>query len=1009
MGRRYPSVFFMFLLLFLFFIVEGFFMVQKTMAQGAEEGSYPKYSLSVSFDLEKNLLNGDAKIDLSKPANVFTGDLRILSMSLNGKPLDEKPAKGQVEVKEKGLLEIKYQKVSSGSYGSNPENPGVVSGSVISDKGISLTGNWYPSLEGLAFYDLSAVVPPDFSAISEADGIASVKTPGGKQYIFSFPHPLGGIDLVAGPYVVTRSSIGSVDVYTYFFRQDQGLAKQYLDYTKKYLAMFDKLLVPYPYKRFSVVENLLPTGLSMPTFTLMGGEVLRLPFIVKTSLGHEIGHQWWGNYVYADFSKGNWLEALNSWMTDYHFAKMQGKGLEYRKKMLADYQSYVNAGNDFPLRKFSERTGPASAAIGYGKGMMLFHMLKGIVGSPVFYKSLKALIAQYRWKRASWGNIQGVFEHQSGKDLGWFFSQWLDRTGVPAFTVENEQSLVLAGMPQVSFELSQDGEPYRLTLPVKVVMGTKEKTEPLQLKSASHTFRVISDEKTADERPSGLVIDPGCDVMRRLAPDEFAPSIARLFGSRKRIVAYLAGGKEKYSTLIEVLSGEGFAVKEAKDLKEDEIENSSILALGSDNPLLKRLFGRLENPVKGFAITVKENPLDPSNVIAVARAASKAEVDQAAYKISHYGQYQTLVFEGGRNVEKKTAESEDGMMYKLSSPVPSIRTSGTLELDNVIKTASSSPVIFVGERHANYEDHEVELDVIMALHKMGKKFAIGMEMFQIPFQKAIDDFISRKIDEREFLKKSGYFTRWGFDYNYYRQVLEYARANGIPVIALNIQKEITEKVAKGGLDALSPEELKEIPATMDMSNVKYRKELEEIYAMHPQGTGFDNFYQAQILWDESMARSVAGFLKKKPDYQMVVLAGAGHIMNGYGIPDRFARRTGKKYVTLVNGSFSFDPDIADYVLFPKPQAPPVSGKLGVIIENKNKTVKITGFTPGSPARKAGLFTGDTIVSIDDWKVGSVADARIALFDKLPGQTVSVTVVRKRFLFGGKTLTVKVTL
>ncbi len=1006
MGRRHTAAIIIFLVSFSW--MSGL-MGHRAMAQGTQvektKTPYPSYSLAVSFDLGKNLLSGDAKIDFAAPGKVFVGGLDILSMTLDGKPSDEKPSGGFIRIRKRGLLEIRYEKVASGSYGSNPENPGAMTASVVSAKGISLTGNWYPSVSGLAFYGLSATVPANFSAISEADDISSVRTPAGKRYTFSFRHPLTGIDLIAGPYVVTKSYLGNVGVYTYFFPKDQDLAKEYIKYTKKYLAMFDKLLVPYPYKRFSVVENLLPTGLSMPTFTLMGGVVLRLPFIVKTSLGHEIGHQWWGNYVYADFSKGNWLEALNSWMTDYRFAKMRGKGLDYRKRMLADFQSYVTPKNDFPLRKFLERTSPASEAIGYGKGMMLFHMLKGIVGREVFYKSLKALIAQYKWKKASWADIQAIFERQSGKDLGWFFSQWLDRKEVPLLAVGNQQELVLNGIPQVSFELAQEGLPYRMTLPVTVVTGTKEKTENLQVEKPIHTYNVVS---TEEQRPSSLVIDGNYDVMRHLSPGEFAPSIARLLGSPKRLLVYRAADKDKYSSLIDVFAREGFTVKEEKDLKESDMEGSSFLVLGFDSPVLKRLFGGLKSPSRGLVFTVKENPLNPENVVAMVQASSKSEVDQAAYKIPHYGQYQTLGFEGGKNIEKKTGASKNGMIFKLSNPVPAIQTSGTIHLGNIVDEVSSSPVIFIGERHANYEDHEVELDVIMALHRMGKKFAIGMEMFQIPYQKYIDDFISKKIDEREFLKKTQYFTRWGFDYNYYRQILEYARAKDIPVIALNIQKEITDKVAKGGLDALSPKELKEIPATMDMSNAKYRKMLREIYMVHPQGIGFDNFYQAQILWDESMARSVAEFTEKNPGSQMVVMAGAGHIMNGYGIPDRFARRTGKKYVTLINGTYSFDPDIADYVLFPQPQAPPASGKLGVLI-GKKKGAEIVGFVPGSPAKEAGLRKGDRIIAIDGWEVGSVADAKIALFDKLPGQTVTVKVVRKRFLFGSKTITVKVTL
>ncbi len=172
----------------------------------------------------------------------------------------------------------------------------------------------------------------------------------------------------------------------------------------------------------------------------------------------------------------------------------------------------------------------------------------------------------------------------------------------------------------------------------------------------------------------------------------------------------------------------------------------------------------------------------------------------------------------------------------------------------------------------------------MRLFEKGRKFAIGMEMFQKPFQKAIDEYLSGVIDEREFLKRTEYFKRWSFDFNLYSEIVEFARAKGIPIIALNQRSEIVDKVAKGGLDALSGEERKEIPQDMDMSDKSYEKRLKEVYENHPHGTTFENFYQSQILWDETMAHSAARFLEEHPDYQMVVLAGSEHIMYGSGIP-----------------------------------------------------------------------------------------------------------------------------
>jgi hypothetical protein len=58
---------------------------------------------------------------------------------------------------------------------------------------------------------------------------------------------------------------------------------------------------PYPFPKFAVVENFFPTGYGFPSYTLLGSTILRLPFILNTSLGHEIAHCWWGNGVFVNY------------------------------------------------------------------------------------------------------------------------------------------------------------------------------------------------------------------------------------------------------------------------------------------------------------------------------------------------------------------------------------------------------------------------------------------------------------------------------------------------------------------------------------------------------------------------------------------------------------------------------------------------------------------------------------------------------------------------------------
>jgi uncharacterized iron-regulated protein len=119
-------------------------------------------------------------------------------------------------------------------------------------------------------------------------------------------------------------------------------------------------------------------------------------------------------------------------------------------------------------------------------------------------------------------------------------------------------------------------------------------------------------------------------------------------------------------------------------------------------------------------------------------------------------------------------------------------------LDALVTKLADRRVVFVGESHDRYEDHLNQLAVIRGLHERDVDLAIGMEMFQQPFQPALDAYIAGEISEVEMLRRTDYFERWRFDYRLYRPILRYAREHGIPVIALNLDGEITAKVGKAG-------------------------------------------------------------------------------------------------------------------------------------------------------------------------------------------------------------------
>jgi len=995
-----------------FYIVIIFVSILSLSGIAESTETLPVYKLSVSFDMENSLLKAAAHITFPEDVtrDILTGDLRIIAITFNGQPLVPEIKDGIFKICGKGILEITYEgyfREEQATEIEDLENVGVVTKNIISSKRISLTSNWYPSFEGMTNWNLNVLLPKGFKAISEADEVDVIGTDQGMEYTFHFPYPLRQIHLVAGPYTEQHESHQGIEIYTYFFPEDTSIAGKYVAYAKKYLSLYGELLAPYPYKRFSVVENILPTGYSMPTFTLLGQTVMKLPFIPETSLGHEILHQWFGNYVYGDYKSGNWLEGITSYLPDHLYEEQKGTGWQHRKKILIDYQSYVTPSKEAPLKDFKERTDFASTAIGYGKGAMVFHMLKNLVGENTFFSVLRGLIEEKKFSDASWTDIERAFEKASGENLDWFFRQWIERNDIPSLDMEDARVTVLKGIPTVSFEILQKVEPYKLSLPYKVITEKSEIKGTLQIEKANQKFEI-----PVDAKPLRIIFDEDYDLMRGLTDKEFPPVLVRLLGDDEKGIIFQENEKEKYAELIEIFSKEGFVAKEEKEVKDEDIRDSSLLILSSESPVLKRLFGQVSRPEAGFTLVVKQNPLNTKKVVAYADGDTKEEIDPVVRKLFRYGKYSLLRFKGGENIEKETEKSERGIVISLYEPVLGINPRKYISLTEIIDTVVDKNVIFIGERHTSYEDHKVQLEVIMELLQKGKRVAIGMEMFQRPFQKAIDDYLSGAISEKEFLKASEYFKRWKFEYNLYREIIEFAKAKGIPIIALNLQEEIIKKVAAGGLDALTPEERKEIPQDMDMTDEDYRERVRKVFQLHERSLikNFDYFYQSQILWDETMAHSIAQFLSDHPDYQMVVLAGGQHIMFSSGIPKRTARLTGKDYATLINGiDGELDSDIGDFVLFPNPVTPPVSPKLGVLLQEEEGRIKVKDLLPGSMAQKAGIKKDDTFVSIDDWKIESIEDVKIALFDKKIGETVTVKVLRKRFLRSDKELEFQVTL
>lgn len=246
-----------------------------------------------------------------------------------------------------------------------------------------------------------------------------------------------------------------------------------------------------------------------------------------------------------------------------------------------------------------------------------------------------------------------------------------------------------------------------------------------------------------------------------------------------------------------------------------------------------------------------------------------------------------------------------------------------ISFGELIDRLLEADLICVGETHDSEAHHLVQYMILKALFARDERLGVGMEMFQRPFQKVADAYILGAINESTFLTDTEYAKRWRYDWALYKPIVDFCRRNRIPLAALNLSEELRGKLSKLGYDKLSLDEKKEL-GEIDFHVKEHRQHwFDKLGEMHGQGEmskeNKEKMYQVMTAWDEYMADSAARFQRERKLRRMVILAGSGHIERGFGIPQRAAKRTGGKVLTVTTrlggdvSKVSADP-VADFIL-----------------------------------------------------------------------------------------------
>ncbi len=332
-----------------------------------------------------------------------------------------------------------------------------------------------------------------------------------------------------------------------------------------------------------------------------------------------------------------------------------------------------------------------------------------------------------------------------------------------------------------------------------------------------------------------------------------------------------------------------------------------------------------------------------------------------------------------------------------------------INFDQLVNTLSDSRVIYVGETHDNLEAHRVQLEIIQALNKkFPGRVAVGMEMFRRSAQPQLDLWQSGRLSDREF--KSLFYKHWGTDYRIYKMVFDYISKNRLPIIGLKSNKETQKKFREKGYpersnDGSFPE--------IDLEDPFHKAYSASVFGGHEkQSLKNSKPYKMLLLWEETMAETVANFLNEERfnDWKLVVLAGGFHVQYGFGIPKRAFRRIPHSYSIVLPTVTHIPPELkdremsydsvsiplysadfawkVDYKVLPEGKI-----KLGVFLEETEKGPKIKSVGEGSNADRAGILANDILIEMSGEPINGVEDLKEFLQTKKSGDVVTVKLIR----------------
>jgi uncharacterized iron-regulated protein len=589
------------------------------MGHGIGQNLVVKHNITIEIFPGKQSLSGNDVVTFKNPvlreaSLTLLGDLKIKSVTspdgeigYNVKPAADDSTYNEIIIqrkkKEIRTVNIAYEGVV---YNSPKEltlnerhsnSAGIISAK--EGEGIYLpAGSYYPMTENdMADFSITVTIPKNITVLTSGKVDKIVEENNKYTYYYVSELKADNFTLVGGKYKVEHTDHEGVRFSTYTFKETRN-AGVYLDATMKYYDIYTKLLGPYPYSNFSIVENFFATGFGMPAYTLLSNRLMAMPWIILTpgSLAHEFVHNWWGNSVYTSYKKGNWCEALTTFSANYYYNVVtdnQAGALDWRKKALISIEALPGELN-YPVADFKYQANKDDAVIGYQKGAFIFYEIMKLMGKDSFFKALRTFASKYKGRQATWFSIRYVLNMQAKKDgipynISKIMNEWLTSKKIPDLRLDY---LSFDG-DSLRFNINQFGTSFTSSVPVFITTD----------KGVDTVYYTITKEKNrfsykAKGELKSIRLDKDYQVLRHLYKWEIPYSFNQTLNNNPLLVlpSKKSADYKVARHLAEMMKQSGYKMNftDADNLADSVWQNRTLIVIGNSasNPFFKKLNGK---------------------------------------------------------------------------------------------------------------------------------------------------------------------------------------------------------------------------------------------------------------------------------------------------------------------------------------------------------------------------------------------------------------------------------